>query len=209
MRHTQPRTKDRRCARSACHCHHRHRISGGPDDRRAAAPEITYVQLYPVKPDGCRDYRRPEEGHDGEDRRGERAAAAISEARERARDVNSDARFMTEAVALGQGARGRTAPNPNVGCVIVSSSGKIVGKGATAAGGRPHAEAVALDQAGKRARGATVYVTLEPCAHASRAAPPAPISSLPPACARRDRVEGSRSAHSGRGIKHSARLAST
>ena len=74
---------------------------------------------------------------------------------------------MTEAVALGQGARGRTAPNPNVGCVIVSSSGTIVGKGETAAGGRPHAEAVALDQAGKRARGATVYVTLEPCAHES------------------------------------------
>jgi diaminohydroxyphosphoribosylaminopyrimidine deaminase/5-amino-6-(5-phosphoribosylamino)uracil reductase len=74
---------------------------------------------------------------------------------------------MTEAVALGQGARGRTAPNPNVGCVIVSFSGTIVGKGETAAGGRPHAEAVALDQAGKRARGATVYVTLEPCAHES------------------------------------------
>jgi diaminohydroxyphosphoribosylaminopyrimidine deaminase/5-amino-6-(5-phosphoribosylamino)uracil reductase len=75
---------------------------------------------------------------------------------------------MAEAVALGQDARGRSAPNPNVGCLIVSSAGKVVGKGATATGGRPHAEAVALEQAGKRARGATVYVTLEPCAHASQ-----------------------------------------
>src|SRR4051794_16745427 len=75
---------------------------------------------------------------------------------------------MAEAVALGQDARGRSAPNPNVGCLIVSSTGKVVGKGATATGGRPHAEAVALEQAGKRARGATVYVTLEPCAHASQ-----------------------------------------
>jgi diaminohydroxyphosphoribosylaminopyrimidine deaminase/5-amino-6-(5-phosphoribosylamino)uracil reductase len=78
---------------------------------------------------------------------------------------------MAEAVALGQDARGRSAPNPNVGCVIVSSGGRIVGKGATAAGGRPHAEAVALEQAGKRARGAAVYVTLEPCAHASPRGP--------------------------------------
>jgi diaminohydroxyphosphoribosylaminopyrimidine deaminase/5-amino-6-(5-phosphoribosylamino)uracil reductase len=72
---------------------------------------------------------------------------------------------MAEAVALGESARGRSAPNPNVGCVIVSASGKVVGKGATAAGGRPHAEAVALTAAGKKAKGATVYVTLEPCAH--------------------------------------------
>ena len=72
---------------------------------------------------------------------------------------------MAEAVALGESARGSSAPNPNVGCVIVASSGRIVGRGATARGGRPHAEAVALDQAGKRAKGATVYTTLEPCAH--------------------------------------------
>ncbi len=78
---------------------------------------------------------------------------------------------MAEALALAEEARGRSAPNPNVGCVIVSSAGKIVGRGATAAGGRPHAEAVALEQAGKRARGATVYVTLEPCAHASPRGP--------------------------------------
>ena len=74
---------------------------------------------------------------------------------------------MAEAVALGAAARGQSAPNPNVGCVIVSKNGKVVGRGATQAGGRPHAEAVALKQAGKAARGGTVYVTLEPCAHDS------------------------------------------
>jgi diaminohydroxyphosphoribosylaminopyrimidine deaminase/5-amino-6-(5-phosphoribosylamino)uracil reductase len=78
---------------------------------------------------------------------------------------------MAEALALGEDARGQSAPNPNVGCVIVSRSGKIVGRGATAPGGRPHAEAVALEQAGRRAKGATVYVTLEPCAHASERGP--------------------------------------
>ncbi len=78
---------------------------------------------------------------------------------------------MAEAVRLGEESRGRSAPNPNVGCVIVSPGGKIVGRGATAAGGRPHAEAIALEQAGRRAKGATVYVTLEPCAHASERGP--------------------------------------
>jgi diaminohydroxyphosphoribosylaminopyrimidine deaminase/5-amino-6-(5-phosphoribosylamino)uracil reductase len=85
--------------------------------------------------------------------------------------VSGDRRLMSEAVALGTSARGCSAPNPNVGCVIVSPAGKVVGRGATASGGRPHAEAIALDQAGKKARGATVYVTLEPCAHASPRGP--------------------------------------
>jgi diaminohydroxyphosphoribosylaminopyrimidine deaminase/5-amino-6-(5-phosphoribosylamino)uracil reductase len=78
---------------------------------------------------------------------------------------------MEEALRLGEDARGRSAPNPNVGCVIVAPSGRIVGRGATAAGGRPHAEAVALNQAGKRVRESTVYVTLEPCAHQSPRGP--------------------------------------
>ena len=78
---------------------------------------------------------------------------------------------MAEAVALGESARGRSAPNPNVGCVIVTGGGKVVGRGATAHGGRPHAEAVALDQAGKKSRGSTVHVTLEPCAHESPRGP--------------------------------------
>jgi diaminohydroxyphosphoribosylaminopyrimidine deaminase/5-amino-6-(5-phosphoribosylamino)uracil reductase len=78
---------------------------------------------------------------------------------------------MAKAIALGEAARGRSAPNPNVGCVIVSPSGKQIGKGATAPGGRPHAEAIALQEAGKKAKGATVYVSLEPCAHASERGP--------------------------------------
>ena len=73
---------------------------------------------------------------------------------------------MAVAVGLGERGRGRTAPNPNVGCVIVKD-GQVVGEGWTQPGGRPHAEAVALAEAGAKARGATVYVTLEPCAHAS------------------------------------------
>jgi diaminohydroxyphosphoribosylaminopyrimidine deaminase/5-amino-6-(5-phosphoribosylamino)uracil reductase len=77
---------------------------------------------------------------------------------------------MAEAARLGDAARGRTAPNPNVGCVIVRED-KIVGQGATALGGRPHAEAVALEQAGMLANGATLYTTLEPCAHASERGP--------------------------------------
>jgi diaminohydroxyphosphoribosylaminopyrimidine deaminase / 5-amino-6-(5-phosphoribosylamino)uracil reductase len=78
---------------------------------------------------------------------------------------------MAEAVALGEDARGNTAPNPNVGCVVVSKTGSVIGSGATAPGGRPHAEAVALTEAGKRARGSTVYLTLEPCAHESERGP--------------------------------------
>lgn len=82
-----------------------------------------------------------------------------------------DRRFMDEALRLAEAARGRSAPNPNVGCLIVSSSGRAIGKGSTAPGGRPHAEAIALAQAGKRAKGANVYVTLEPCAHDSPRGP--------------------------------------
>jgi len=73
---------------------------------------------------------------------------------------------MARAIALGEEARGSTAPNPNVGCVIVSAAGDVIGSGATASGGRPHAEAVTLAKAGDP-EGATVYVTLEPCAHHS------------------------------------------
>jgi diaminohydroxyphosphoribosylaminopyrimidine deaminase/5-amino-6-(5-phosphoribosylamino)uracil reductase len=77
---------------------------------------------------------------------------------------------MDEAIALGERGRGRTAPNPNVGCVIVRD-GNVIGRGWTHPGGRPHAEAVALAEAGEAARGATVYVTLEPCAHQSDRGP--------------------------------------
>ena len=77
---------------------------------------------------------------------------------------------MAEAVALGERGRGRTAPNPNVGCVIVAD-GRVVGRGWTQPGGRPHAEAMALAEAGEAASGATVYVTLEPCCHRSERGP--------------------------------------
>lgn len=77
---------------------------------------------------------------------------------------------MGVALALSQRTRGRTAPNPNVGCVIVAD-GRVVGRGWTHAGGRPHAEAMALGQAGARAAGATAYVTLEPCAHTGQTPP--------------------------------------
>lgn len=77
---------------------------------------------------------------------------------------------MAAALVLGERTRGRTAPNPNVGCVIVRG-GIVVGRGWTQPGGRPHAEAMALAQARAAARGATVYVTLEPCAHVSPRGP--------------------------------------
>jgi diaminohydroxyphosphoribosylaminopyrimidine deaminase/5-amino-6-(5-phosphoribosylamino)uracil reductase len=76
----------------------------------------------------------------------------------------TDEQWMAAAIALGERARGTTAPNPNVGCVIVSGD-RLLAEGRTHAGGRPHAEAVALEAAGAAARGATVFVTLEPCAH--------------------------------------------
>ena len=81
-----------------------------------------------------------------------------------------DARFMALALSLGRRSMGQVWPNPAVGCVIVNH-GRVVGRGTTGAGGRPHAEAIALAQAGPAARGATVYVTLEPCAHTGRTPP--------------------------------------
>ncbi len=77
---------------------------------------------------------------------------------------------MQRALALAGPGVGRTGANPSVGCVIVRV-GVIVGEGATAAGGRPHAEEQAIAQAGANARGATAYVTLEPCAKRSSGAP--------------------------------------
>jgi diaminohydroxyphosphoribosylaminopyrimidine deaminase/5-amino-6-(5-phosphoribosylamino)uracil reductase len=72
--------------------------------------------------------------------------------------------MMDAALALAWSGLGKTAPNPSVGCVLVRE-GKVIGKGVTAGGGRPHAEREALDSAVEDTRGATAYVTLEPCAH--------------------------------------------
>ena len=77
---------------------------------------------------------------------------------------------MALAIALGQRGLGQVWPNPAVGCVIVQG-GRIVGRGWTQPGGRPHAETEALARAGSAARGATVYVSLEPCAHHGRTPP--------------------------------------
>ncbi len=82
----------------------------------------------------------------------------------------SDAHWMAVALGLAERGRGRTAPNPSVGCVLVRD-GRVIGRGWTQPGGRPHAEAMALAQAGDAARGATAYVTLEPCAHVSPRGP--------------------------------------
>jgi diaminohydroxyphosphoribosylaminopyrimidine deaminase / 5-amino-6-(5-phosphoribosylamino)uracil reductase len=98
------------------------------------------------------------------DRRGPHAGIAIDP---------RDEGFMREALALAEAVLGLTTPNPAVGCVIVRD-GRVVGRGVTASGGRPHGETRALAEAGERARGATAYVSLEPCAHQGET----------PACAR-------------------------
>jgi diaminohydroxyphosphoribosylaminopyrimidine deaminase/5-amino-6-(5-phosphoribosylamino)uracil reductase len=85
-------------------------------------------------------------------------------------DFNKDARFMQLALSLGRRGLGNTWPNPAVGAVVVRD-GVILGRGWTEPGGRPHAETQALKRAGKAARGATLYVTLEPCSHQGKTPP--------------------------------------
>jgi diaminohydroxyphosphoribosylaminopyrimidine deaminase/5-amino-6-(5-phosphoribosylamino)uracil reductase len=80
--------------------------------------------------------------------------------------MTPDEIHMRRAIALAAGQVGRTGGNPAVGCVIVRD-GEVLGEGVTGDGGRPHGEEVALVAAGERARGATAYVTLEPCAERS------------------------------------------
>ena len=82
----------------------------------------------------------------------------------------ADIRFLRLALSLGRRGQGACWPNPAVGCVLVRD-GRIVGRGWTQPGGRPHAERVALDQAGPLARGATAYVSLEPCSHHGKTPP--------------------------------------
>lgn len=84
--------------------------------------------------------------------------------------VATDETFMGTALALARRGLGNTAPNPAVGCVLVNH-GAIVGRGWTQPGGRPHAETEALKQAGMAAKGATAYVTLEPCCHTGQTPP--------------------------------------
>ncbi len=84
--------------------------------------------------------------------------------------AEADQRFMGLALSLGRRGMGRVWPNPAVGCVIVKD-GRVIGRGWTQDGGRPHAEVVALEQAGDAAQGATAYVTLEPCNHTGQTPP--------------------------------------
>jgi diaminohydroxyphosphoribosylaminopyrimidine deaminase/5-amino-6-(5-phosphoribosylamino)uracil reductase len=84
--------------------------------------------------------------------------------------AGDDSRYMAAALRLARWNTGRTATNPSVGCLVVKD-GVIVGRGVTAPGGRPHAEPQALAEAGEAARGATAYVTLEPCSHHGKTPP--------------------------------------
>jgi len=92
----------------------------------------------------------------------------------RGKDPALDERMMRRALALAARGLGETNPNPAVGCVVALGA-RVVGEGFHARAGGPHAEVVALGAAGSRARGATLYVTLEPCAHHGRTPPCAPL----------------------------------
>src|SRR5579863_348402 len=84
--------------------------------------------------------------------------------------LDEDGRFMAAALAFARRGLGRVAPNPSVGALIVKG-GALIARGWTGDGGRPHGEALALAKAGAAARGATLYVTLEPCSHHGRTPP--------------------------------------
>src|SRR4029079_5669392 len=81
---------------------------------------------------------------------------------------------MARALAIAERGRGRTSPNPMVGAVVVDREGVVVGRGANGFAGGPPTEVHALRYAGERARGATLYCTLEPCSHVGRTGPCAP-----------------------------------
>lgn len=102
------------------------------------------------------------------------AAPLASEDFSSAEQAQIDARWMAAALSLARRGLGRTAPNPAVGAIVIApgaGEGRVVGRGWTQPGGRPHAETVALAAADKAARGATLYVTLEPCSHFGKTPP--------------------------------------
>ena len=83
----------------------------------------------------------------------------------------TDSRYMQQALELAQRSLAMASPNPRVGAVVVSSEGKVVGRGSHAYEGVKHAEVLAIEAAGERARGATLYLNLEPCSHVGRTGP--------------------------------------
>jgi diaminohydroxyphosphoribosylaminopyrimidine deaminase/5-amino-6-(5-phosphoribosylamino)uracil reductase len=85
--------------------------------------------------------------------------------------ADADSRWMRRALQLARRGLGRTSPNPVVGACVVSDAGIVLGQGAHERAGEPHAEVHALEEAGEEARGATMYCTLEPCAHVGRTGP--------------------------------------
>src|SRR6266550_6304018 len=86
-------------------------------------------------------------------------------------DHHTDEKFLRQALELARNGIGLTAPNPNVGAVIVNNRGEVVGTGSHTYEGVKHAEVLALEQAGEKARGATLYINLEPCSHQGRTGP--------------------------------------
>src|SRR5580700_492776 len=86
-------------------------------------------------------------------------------------DHNTDERFLRQALDLARQGIGLTSPNPCVGAVIVDTKGEIIGTGTHTYDGIKHAEILAIEQAGQKARGATLYINLEPCSHQGRTAP--------------------------------------
>ena len=106
--------------------------------------------------------------------RRQESGARVRAALESASISSVDVVHMASALALAERGRGRTTPNPMVGALVVDAEGVVVGRGAHEFAGGPHAEVHALAEAGARARGATLYCTLEPCSHTGRTGPCAP-----------------------------------
>ena len=129
----------------------------------AGLDQVAYVRFASV-------YKNFREAKDFEQFLGSLGEREEEAAVEEVSDSAADHRWMKAALALGRRGLGGTAPNPSVGCILVND-GRVVGRGWTWSGGRPHAEAEALRRAGTAARGATAYVTLEPCAHYGRTPP--------------------------------------
>lgn len=116
--------------------------------------------------------------------------------------MRSDDFYMARALALAERGRGRTSPNPMVGAVVVDRDGVVVGRGSHQYAGGPHAEVLALDDAGARARGATLYCTLEPCCHTGRTGPCAPLVAEAGIARAVIAVEDPNPAVAGKGLAH-------